>query len=226
MALKTRFCAKCGKETNKLIDSFCAECYFKEKGIKIPKKVSVQVCQHCGAIKWQGIWTKTDLPAEHYLTHILMSKIKLPEQIELEDIKLLKLGKKGEIELIISILGKKFKQKQKIDLEIRKGVCKDCSRQLAKTHKVKIQLRTEKNTEELIQEALEFSNKYRSNIIKVEEMKKGIDIYLSNREAGKHLAYDLRKKFHCKITETREQYGWDKSKNRPKTRITFLLKQS
>jgi len=226
MALKTRFCVKCGKETKKLIDGFCAECYFKESGIKIPKRLSVQICSRCNAIKWRGMWTKTDLSPDYYLTHDLISKIKLPKDAELEDVKIKKLGKKGLIEITISILGKKFTQQKSVSIEILRGTCKDCSRHLARTPKTIIQMRTHTDIEKFKRDVIEFSNMYQSNIIKVEEQKKGLDIYLSNKEAGKHLAYDLRKKFKCKMSESAKQYGWDKSKNRPLTRVTYLLKQS
>jgi len=224
MALKTRFCVKCGKETKKLIDGLCPDCYFNDKGIKIPRRLTVQICQRCEAIKWQGLWTKSEYDPEYYLNQELMSKLKIPAEAEIEEVKILKLGKKGEVEITISLLGKKFKQQKQIALEILKGTCRNCSRHMAKTHKVKIQLRTEHNSEKFSRDVLDFSKKYQSNILKFEEQKRGVDIYLSSKEAGKHLAYELRKKFNCKMSESAEQYGWNKSKNRPQARITFLLK--
>lgn len=225
MALKTRFCVKCGKETKKLVDGYCAECFFKNKGIVAPKKLSIQVCQRCKAIKWHGIWTKAEYSPEHYLAQELISKIKIPDEAELEKAKITKFAKNGEIEVTISLLGKKFVQRKQIIFDVVKGTCKNCSRFLAKTHKVKIQLRTEKKVEPFVMEALKFSEKYQSNIIKFEKQKRGVDIYLSNKEAGKHLAYELRNKFNCKMSESIEQYGWNKSKNRPLTRTTYLVKQ-
>lgn len=216
---------KCGKETKKLIDGLCAECYFKSYGITAPKRLSVQVCSRCGAIKWRGMWTKSDFPPEYYLTHDLISKIKVPKEAELENVKITKLGKQGEVKINISVLGKKFTQQKQIALEILKGVCKDCSRYLARAPKAILQLRTERNVEDFRKDVLNFSKKYRSNIIKIEEQKKGLDINLSNKEAGKHLASELRKEFNCKMSESVKQYGWDKAKNRPLTRVTFLLKQ-
>ena len=72
---------KCGKERKKLIDGFCPECYFKDKGIKIPKRLTIQVCQRCKAIKWHGIWTQSEFDPEYYLTQDLISKIKVPEEL-------------------------------------------------------------------------------------------------------------------------------------------------
>ena len=225
MALKTKFCVKCGKETKKLIDGLCADCYFQSQGVIVPKKVSIQLCSRCGAIKWHGVWTKSDFPPEYFLTHDLLSKIKVPEEAELEDVEILKLGKLGKVKITLSVLGKTFEQIKPVFLEVLKGTCKDCARHLARAPKVIIQLRTKHNVREFVEDVLKFSEKYRTNIIKVEQQKNGLDIFLSNKEAGKHLAYELRKEFNCRMSESVKQYGWDKTKNRPLTRTTFLLKQ-
>lgn len=224
MSIKTKFCVRCGKEKKKLIDGLCADCYFQKHGISVPKKVSIQVCAHCNAIKWHGLWTKTEFPPEYYLAHSLINKIKIPAEAELEDVEIKKTGKNGIVEITISLLGKKFKQEKQVFLEIQKGVCKNCARHLARTPKVIIQIRAKQNISKLIENALSFSKKYSSNIIKVEQQKTGIDIFLSNKEAGKHLAYELRNEFSCKISESAKQYGWNKSKNRPLMKVTYLLK--
>jgi len=225
MSIKSKFCVRCGKETSKLIDGICSECYFKTKGIKVPKKIKIQVCPRCEAIKWRGVWTKSEYPLEYFLTRDLIDKIRVPENAELEEVKIKKLDKNGIIEVTISVLGKKFSQEKQVRFEILKNLCKNCARYLAKTPKTIIQLRTHKAVEKFIEDILDYIENYRTNIIKVEHQKNGLDIYLSNKEAGKHLAYDLRKRFRCKMSESVKQYGWDKSKNRPLTRTTYLLKQ-
>jgi len=59
----------------------------------------------------------------------------------------------------------------------------------------------------------------------VEEQRAGIDIYIASKDAARHLASELRKEFNLKMRETHEQYGWDKARGQPKTRLTILLAQ-
>ncbi len=220
MALKTRFCIKCGKEAKKVIDSKCVECYFAEKGVSIPKKAAVQICKECKAVNWKGVWIHSDYPPEYYLTMDLLSKAKVPEGAEIENIEIKKMGKTGKVEVIISLLNKEFTQIHDVELKINERRCPDCSKRLSEQHEAIIQIRTDK---ELIKKIIPFSEKYKKNIIKIEDQRRGIDIYMLSKSAARHLAAELRKRFKLKKKESFKAYSWEKTKGKPKYRITISM---
>lgn len=226
MSLKTRFCPKCGKETAQLIDNLCADCYFEATGIRLPQRASIQVCKRCNAIYWKGVWTKSDYKPEYYLTHALMDKVELPDESELESLKIKKFDKDGEVQVVINIGGKKFTQVLPVSLRITKMVCSDCNRQTSQTHVAVIQFRSETEPQKFSAKVLLMAEKYKSNLVKVEEQKKGVDIFLASKDDAKHLATELRKAFHLKMKATYEEYSWDQTKNRPKYRVNILLRKS
>jgi len=223
MSIKTRFCPKCGKETTKLVDNVCADCYFKNNGVQAPKKAAIIVCKVCGATNWKGAWVESEYSPDYYLTHSLIDKLKLPAEAELKDLQIAKLSKEGEININIAIGDKEFSQILPIFLEIRKQMCPTCAAQKSRSHQAILQLRSKENSKQFADSALVYSIKYKPNIIKVEETKEGVDIYMSDKSVAQHLASELRKVFRLKKSESFRQYSWDKTRNRPKTRVNILL---
>ncbi|MCD6477086.1 MAG: hypothetical protein J7K26_02910 [Candidatus Aenigmarchaeota archaeon] len=53
----SRFCFKCGKKTNKLIDGYCSTCYKQRKVKKKEKEKIYELCKKCGYMKINGKWT-------------------------------------------------------------------------------------------------------------------------------------------------------------------------
>ncbi len=220
MVLKTKFCVKCGRETKDLVDSKCMNCYFVEKGIHLPKKTAVQVCKECKAINWKGVWAHTSYSPKHYLVMDLLSKTKAPEGVEVESVEIKKLGKAGEAEITVNLFGKKLSQVYSVELNVIERRCPACTKRLSKQHEAVIQIRADA---ELVRKITPYLSKYKTNIIKVEEQKKGIDIYMLSKSAARHLAAELRKHFRLKKKESFKAYSWDKAKNKPKYRVAISL---
>lgn len=242
MSIKTRFCPKCGKalaepssagpsrnlisarETKNLIEGLCPDCFVARTGVFLPKGAGIKVCKKCGMINIEGLWVKSDYPAEHHLEQILISKLKLPEGAFLESLAIEDL-KTGLVKVTYSLGGKKFIQNSSITLEIKKFVCPNCSRQAGKSYVGVLQIRAKTNIHKFVDDVLNFSEKYKSNIVKAEENKSGVDIQMLSKDAARHLASELRKKFNLKMKESHKQYSWDKTKSRPKSRVNILLTQ-
>ncbi len=71
-----------------------------------------------------------------------------------------------------------------------------------------------------------FENIYLSTkVSKVEPMLKGVDIYLVNQRLAKQAARRIKKHMEVVAKESFRNYSWDHEKDRPKRRITILLKQ-
>jgi len=224
MSIKTRFCPHCGKEIKTLVDGLCENCFVQKTGVQLPKSASIKVCRKCGLVNFTGLWVKTEFPAEHHLEQMLVSKLKLPEDALLESLKVRDI-KASSVDVTYSINGKKFTQEVKVDLEIIKWACPNCSRQAEKSYMGILQVRGQKDVHKLVDDVLAYSEKYKTNITKAEEVNSGVDIEVLSKDAARHLASELRKNFNLKMKTSHEQYSWDKTKCRPKSRIHILLMQ-
>lgn len=221
MVLKTRFCAKCGKETDSLLAGLCSECYLEKNPVKIPSEVSIKICPKCSAIKWRGVWVSSDKPAEYYLKQLIEQKVKLPKDVILTGIEILKAGRFGKVELNISVKGELVKIEKKIDLTVDKFACSACSRQKSEWL-AKIQVRRASNIS--VGDILAVASKHRSKIIRTEEKKNGIDFYFFTRSTANKLASKLIKRFGFSIKKSYEQHGHDFDTGRAKHREIISLR--
>jgi len=225
MGIKTRFCAKCGKETERLHEGLCPSCYFESRTVKLPRRITLYVCPVCDSINWKGLWLKTEHPHEYYLQLLVLDEAKVPGEVEIEDAKIMQEDRDGRVELTLNVLGKKFTQVLPIELYVDDKRCIDCAKRLSDVREAILQLRTIRGVEGFISAVIPTTEKFKSHIIKIAEQKHGIDIYMSSREAARHLAAELKKQFSLKIKETFEEYSWDKMKNRPKSRVNILMQR-
>lgn len=221
MGLKSKFCPRCGSKTN-VTEGLCANCKFKLHEPKLPEKVVVRVCRDCKAVSWKGLWVKTDESPEYYLVMALEQSAILPQGAVVKKLEIKKMGRKGQVDVVLDIDGQKFEETMSSDIYIKESRCQDCGNMISEDHKGIIQVRSKKDAGKI----LDFTEYYKTSIIKIEDQKNGFDIYMVTKESAKHLANDLRRKFKFShVGESHRQYSWDKSRNRPRTRVNILMRQ-
>jgi len=218
MNIKARFCAKCGEQSSALIDGYCSSCYFKEFPINLPQKARVEICVKCGAIHLKKLWVISKHPPEFYLAKQILSKIRVHGEERVKEVSI----NRDTAKLTIILKGKKFTKECPVNKEIKKSVCKDCSRQHGSSFASILQLR---GSSKFIAGALKKLQKYHNKISKIEE-KAGTDIYFITQNAARQVARDIKKEFKCTMKETARQHSWDKNKDRPMYRITILLRKT
>jgi len=225
MSIKSRFCPKCGTGVSSLVDGLCSDCYVAKAGVHLPKSAEIKVCKKCKCINLEGIWVDSSLSPEHHLQQILISKVVLPEDALLESLKIENL-KEGLVKVVYSLGGKKFTETVFSNLRINIVACKECSQRAGKAYMGVLQIRARTNVRKLTDEVLAFvEKKYKTSVVKVEEQAQGADIQILSKDAARHLASELRKKFNLRMRTSHEQSGWEKIKCRPKSRINILLEQ-
>ena len=65
-----------------------------------------------------------------------------------------------------------------------------------------------------------------NEVIKIDDQREGFDVFMLSKDSARHLAGDLRKRFKfSSVNVSHRQYSWDKSKDRPKTRINVSMRQ-
>lgn len=224
MSLKKKFCVKCGTETD-LVDTFCPECYFETHEVKVPKRKELRVCSKCGAILVDRFWVLSDRSTRQMLAEQIKLGIRAPENVKVIRVDLDKIKADGSLEVTFELNGNIISRKYPANLSIKKQVCPYCKINASQKSKCTIQLRTNQSFQKFKSEMYDYLRKYIKYISKVKELRTGLDMTVSTRQIGLKISRDIKQKFNMHMKETRKEYSWDRSKNRPKYRSTILLKK-
>ena len=218
MALKSSFCAKCGKITKSLTNSLCADCYLDENPIKIPRSLTLKVCPKCGAVLWKSLWLRAKQEPERYFQKLIEQKIKFPREATLVRAEVLEIGKQGGVKLVFHMNGELIERNVAATLIVNKFACPECSRQHS-DWLAKVQVRN-KPIDTIMASAVPFKHK----MIKIEQRGNGIDIYFFDKSSANKLANRLKKQLHMSVKKTYEQHGHDFDTGKPRHREIIALR--
>lgn len=224
MALKSKFCPRCGKEVTDLKDNLCADCYISSYKPSIPRSVSIKYCPVCKSVLMRNVWIAVSEPPEIYLEKKIAEKIKLAPLEKLRKVKILKTGKEGEIKIVTELDGKKYERVLKGTPTVDKYACPECSRQFKTSITAIIQLRCTGDAKKFVNEALGLMGRTKRKIVKADERLHGIDLSFSDKRTARVLARRFKDHFKCTMKESVKQRGWDRSKERPLVQNTYLLR--
>ncbi len=225
MSIKSRFCPECGNETDNLIESLCVSCYSNQPIVKLPKQKNVLFCVKCEQVLNKGFWMKGMKSAEQILEERVQNSLVLPSEETLVSAKILEFGKEGILKVASKRNGEMLTREVEGKFEIKKYCCPACSRESGVDYLAKLQLRSTKNPQNFVEESLKYIKFSNPKIAKVDNVLHGADVYLVNAQIARRAARRIKKHFDCSIKSSYRNYGWDKEKDRPKRRITILLKQ-
>ena len=225
MDKKSRFCARCGKPDAMLADSICTDCSFADLEVRVPKTVSLVKCKSCGKINFEGIWLEDEEPDRFYFENLLVKKIRPQAEMELKNVSISEVPGNADVTATLGFNGKEFTKTVPIALEIKNTICEVCSARKRDHYEAKIQLRVSVAHKEEFEEMLELVKEFKTHILKMEKQPAGIDIFLTSKQAARHLAAELRKDFDLKTKESGDAYGWDKFKSRPRYRLIISMRE-
>lgn len=226
MSLKSRFCAKCGKSTDEIINNFCAGCFVEEHAISIPNKISIRFCTKCSSVWQDGVWIKAENSPEDYLLKRVINRIQLPEEVNLAEAEIVEMGKNGRLKIVLQLEKARIERTYNVQLTIEKYCCPECSREKTTKHLAILQLRTGKDVSEFVKKVSRIAGgRGKKQITKAQECLQGIDFYIASKEVARNIANEIKKEFKCKMTISTKQHGWDKLRNRALTKLTILLRE-
>lgn len=182
-----KFCFLCGKETEKLIEGYCKECFEKEfQLVKVSKEIEIIKCNKCEKFQFKNKWV------DELDEAIVKNVKKLGDDVK---VKVHVLNGKVHVYAKGFIKGHEKQETYHVDVKIKKIICKDCSRSGGGYYEAVLQLRgnTTDDILELIEKTLEKSRN-RKAFYKTKELKEGIDYYVGSKSVANKLAETLRKK--------------------------------
>jgi len=215
-----KFCVKCGKKTEKLKEALCSSCSDSHYSLSI-KELSTKVCLRCRKYLFQNKWLKA-----HNLDEIIkyIAKSSIKEKISVKtDIPehYTKPGIEFDAAAIIKIRNNDYS----VPIKILFTSCDRCSKENTKYFEGNLQLRT--TDKEIIMFAEKLLKDAREKgifVSKREEVKNGIDYYITSKSFIRKLAKELKKRFKGEITETATLFTRNKQTSRDVYRNTFLYK--
>jgi len=177
------FCPKCGREGNGL----CLECYLEDNPLYL-EHTTLLIC-NCGRTRYRNSWDKG---LGDVLSRVVEDKLVVGGEIKTIGVDLKsfsQLKNKIELKLLFSgkYLGEEFKREVAGELGLNRGNCPFCGRISAGYYESILQLRV-KNPQLL------FDGVESSMVSKVEEVRGGVDIYLTSSRYGTKLMGELRNK--------------------------------
>ncbi len=228
-----RVCPGCGATSGEkeFIGQFCIDCYLKDHpDLVVFHKLELPVCVHCGRVKVGGKWYE---PSEAILKKYMKSRMKT--DLEKPDLILDHISVKNSgIELKVKICGLIENSHICLDrdlyIKFLKTQCPVCAKMKGDYWEVKIQIRgpREKQQEvlndmEKLAESISMKDA-RARVIRVREIKEGIDVYVGSKKIARDLVKRMKNKFHAEIKRTRKLTGEDAHKGKRIYKETFSVR--
>jgi nonsense-mediated mRNA decay protein 3 len=184
-----KFCFVCGKETDKLVEGYCEDCYNQKFNlIAIPKKLEVILCTKCHKVKDGVSWT------DQNVEDIVKKKLKLLGNCKSIEVK----GKKICVSGTLEKSGKAKEESHDANFKVIKIVCPTCSKRLGGYYETVIQLRGVVSNSVL---KLVDSEITRTSYYRVEAVKGGFDLFVGDKSAANKVVNILMNSYKFKISK-------------------------
>ncbi|MEW6294972.1 MAG: NMD3-related protein [Candidatus Diapherotrites archaeon] len=228
------FCPKCGSKQKPFIKGFCMKCFLESKElIELPKELALEKCPHCSKFKLRNAWVEELWPS---IEETVKSKVKALEgkivsiEVSLKEEREEKITALAKIKMLAE--GNPVQLLKEVPIKLSKVLCDPCMKLSSEYHESVIQIRFEREKEgewlsilEKMHEKLEPLSRKDSlaKITKIEKERKGYDLWIGSKRAGKILAEDLARKFNSKVTYSYTTIGV-KDSGKQKKRYTFCVR--
>ncbi len=221
-------CVRCGKREAK-IKGLCEEC-FREIYLKLdyPSKFEIKRCPHCSAVKIHGEW----IYDERKLIESLSRKIKISYPVD-------KLDVNGSIvldsehiffvaDVEYSLEGIVYRETVRIPIKVEGEACTICSRYYGNYFEAIVQIRGARNREEeerVRERFYEITSQIKDPALFVnreEDVRGGIDIYVSSKHHAKQIVNKLAEEFGAAVKESPQIAG--RRDGQDLYRVTYSLR--
>lgn len=204
----SKFCPRCGKETEKLYGEekqLCNTCFTEVNSlVDAPRLVEIETCSVCGRMKKKGEWVEA-YTVEDQLAETFSD---IAESFELE---LQYWEEDEEFYVRLHIADGNLQDNEDVKVEWLQDQCPDCSRFQGGFYKAKIQLRGENVqdiADDITDKAAELTNRNRADFLSnLEHRDGGIDFYLSTEKMNKKILSMLRENYRPEIERSYELVG-------------------
>ncbi|MEA3343349.1 MAG: NMD3-related protein [archaeon] len=229
-----KFCPRCAKETDELLEGVCADCYVEtKKFVEAPQIVSVLVCA-CGRSNEKKKWVQ-NASIEEMVERVILSNLKKDKdtavRIEYEPFTIC-----GKTRVPVTVVaerqvgGKRVAKSVGVELMIIPHTCDVCSRVSGGYYEAILQIRGPKYRQEQMLALVKRmvarygeTDKY-SFITQILACKDGVDVYLGSSKVAQKIRQETKRIYNVASKVTHSVCGMRDGK--ALKRVTILLKAS
>jgi len=223
----TKFCPKCGTQTDELFDSLCEDCFKRDIKLIEPTGISVSICRTCGCYFKGDERTSIEAVVENTIRKEIGKKYGCDSEVEIKDIKT---GDKRVHVVLIAkaaLRGVQLTENGEVEVVLKRESCERCNRIAGGYYAGIVQIRADDRIptdEELaIAEKIAHSSLIEPDFISKEMLlKEGLDIYVSSMECGRRISNAIVRRFGGSYSKSQKLYGRKDGRN--VYRISFSVR--
>ena len=230
------FCVECGRE-GPTLEGLCANCFRKGNPlVRSPDAIDAVVCMDCGRLETGGGWVRVELetaipmllrekvPTDPRADRVTFTHVSRPEDARNLGLTVKAAARISGVEIVESF---------RVRLRVQQGLCPTCNRRRSNYYEGILQLRAEERpltAEEqgrlvaFVQGAVDRRSLKGEEVFvtKVEEVRGGVDVYLSSNTVARTIARELADGFHGTIGSSPKLFGRKKGKDL--YRVTYVVR--
>lgn len=209
-----KFCPKCGKQTNKLYESLCEECFLSSISIAkdLPEKIDVKQCRLCDRFFLDKI-SSTSLEdlVERFLRKFFKKEEVNSISYALKENKLI-------LSLTSKVYGLEKTEEKSVGVAVKKIICRACSMMKSGYFQAVLQVRAPasllEDVKKEIEKQVEFLRQHDelAFISKLEERGNGFDAYIGSKASANQIARVMKTKYKAKLKITKKFAGYVKGR--------------
>lgn len=220
-------CPSCGRPLEgKGVRRLCPDCYVERYGVaRLPETIRFVYCRDCGAYRYQGGWNEGLESAEdtlrEYLHMVLTMRMKPTEAVEeawVESIELMQgFEGPGLYTVLVTIAGRAggrdLVERRTVSVEASQALCPRCTaRSTGRGFEAEVRVRSTAGSlggdvKAGVARVIRRNRSIAGFIVKVDESREGLDIYLTDQTAARMLAGKLRSEFSAEVKESYKLVG-------------------
>jgi nonsense-mediated mRNA decay protein 3 len=229
----TKFCPKCGKQTEEFFDSLCEDCFRDRITLLEPEhlEVSLSVCTHCGGYFKGKEQTSIEAVVEEFVKKEIRKKHGYGCGVLITGLRTEIGGEERRPHVFLTakaeINGLEIEKNVEVAVSLKRETCERCSRIAGGYYAGIVQVRAEERipTDKELAQAEEIaylSLDEEDFVSKVQMLKEGLDIYVSSMECGRRISRGIVKKLGGGFSESRKLFG--RKDGREIYRVSFSVR--
>ncbi len=225
---RSKFCPKCGKDTQELHAGLCSDCFLAKTGMtdKIPVKISVGNCKMCGRMfAGDGRFDDVESAVEGVLHKILKQK-------EIADASYRIVGSNVHVTVDLKVDGLEKEVNIDVPLVQKYIICNMCSLQKASYFNSTIQVRAStkelerKIVAEIKDEILRMNRKDKYSFVSGEAaLKEGTDLYIGSKSVANKVVRMIQERYGAEVKKSRKLYGLIEGKKSYRDTVLVSVKK-
>ncbi|RZN34054.1 MAG: hypothetical protein EFT35_09895 [Methanophagales archaeon ANME-1-THS] len=229
----TKFCPKCGKQTEEFFDSLCEDCFREGITLLEPEHldVSLSVCTHCGGYFKGKEQTSIEAVVEESVKKEIRKKHGYGCGVLIKGLRT-EIGREERRPRVVltakaEINGLELEKNVEVAVILKRETCERCSRIAGGYYAGIVQIRAEgripTDDELAVAEEIAYMSLDEEDFVsKLQRLKEGLDIYVSSMECGRRISRGVVKKLGGGFSESRKLYVF--SRSREIYRVSFSVR--